>query len=213
MHGRISCTGEYATQGARGVKADGVPNGHVSTRAQSAGSAPRAGPSPSSVAPRAASLSDRAASSDVTADEDQQSQLHQHSSRTAAPSQAKLQHQAPPDPGIMPVADSHGLNGLAGGADAVAWVKKATEVSSNQRVWPHLCHLSTDTACCWPAPFIDKRYASLVKTPLAAAQVAWVGFKQVWDIEPNMHFSRLYVKPFMNGMNHGGQASPEASCV
>ena len=38
-------------------------------------------------------------------------------------------------------------------------------------------------------------------------------FKEVWGIKSNVHFSRLYVKPFMDEINHGEHASPEASCV
>ena len=138
MHHQTSCTGPHAMQGSRGVKADGMPNGHASTRPQSAGSAARADPSPSSMAPPAASPSERTACSNVTAEEDSQSHLHQHLSSTAASSQSKLQHQAPTDPDIMPVPGSHGLNSLPGGADAVAWVKEATGVGSNQQVWPNL---------------------------------------------------------------------------
>ena len=134
----MSCLKNGAMQGSRGAKAEGTPNGHTSTRPQSAGSAARADPSPSSVAPPAASPSERTPSSSVTTEDNSQSHLHQHLSSTAASSQSKLQHQAPPDPDLVPVSDSHGLNGLPGGADAVAWVKEATGVGSDQRVRPNL---------------------------------------------------------------------------
>ena len=168
MHRQTSCTGPHALQGSRSVKADGMPNGHASTRPQSAGSAARADPSPSSVAPPAASPSERTASSNPTAEEDSQSHLQQHLSSTAASSKSKLQHQAPPDSDIMPVPDSHGLNGLPGGADAVAWVKEATGVGSDQRVCSHHKNLFSDAACSWPVPLAGMRYANLVQIPLAA---------------------------------------------